>query len=750
MAMKMHRVFVVLLAVALLSGGCRQGAAPAGRSTAARQTGGAPPATRKAPVVDRYQGVEVADDYRWLENGGDPAVKAWSDAQNAYARSILDRLPGVDAIRKEVAAIRKIQVPRYQELTYEGGRLFALKYEPPKQQAALVVMPSEDAPASARVVVDPGAIDPQGTTSIDWYVPSPDGERVAVSLSEGGSERGNLHVYETATGKETGEVVHRVNYGTASGSLAWDLDGRGFLYTRYPREGERPPADLDFYVQVYHHRLGTPETADRYEIGKDFPRIAEISLERSRDGRYVLANVQNGDSGELEHHLRTPDGRWLRLTRFTDEIVHLVFGPRESLYLLSHAGAPRGKLLKTSLADVVRRGGLDLAAAVPVVQQGDGVLAYDFWILPDPIAVTDTRLFVVEGIGGPQRVRIFDLDGKPLGDLPLPPSSAVSEVLPVGRNRDAVLYRATSYTESPAWYRWEPASGRAVKTALSVPFPIDLHGIDVVRDWATSKDGTRVPMTILYRHGLKLDGHNPALLTGYGGFGISQTPTFDAGRRIWLDHGGVLAIANLRGGGEFGEEWHRGGNLTRKQNVFDDFIGCAERLVQAGYTNKGRLAIQGGSNGGLLMGAALTQHPDLFKAVVSHAGIYDMLRLELDPNGVFNVPEYGTVKDPEQFRALYAYSPYHHVRDGVAYPAVLFLTGANDPRVNPMQSRKMTARLQAAGARVLLRTSATSGHGYGTRLDDQIEQEVDVLAFLFDQLRMGARPAGTATGAAGS
>jgi len=260
--MKMHRVLMVLPAVALLAAGDRPGA---------------PPATRKLPVVDRYHGVEIVDEYRWLEDRDDPAVKEWSDAQNDYARSILDHLPGVDTIRQQVTAIRKIEIPRYDSLAYAGGELFALKSEPPKQQAFLVVMPSEDTPASARVVVDPNRIDPNGTTAVDWYVPSPDGARVAVSLSEGGSERGNLHVYETATGNEIGEVIHRVYYGTAGGSLAWDSDGRGFFYTRYPREGERPSADLDFYTQVYHHRLGTPETADRYEIGKDFlpsPRSA--------------------------------------------------------------------------------------------------------------------------------------------------------------------------------------------------------------------------------------------------------------------------------------------------------------------------------------------------------------------------------------------------------------------------------------------------------------------------------------------
>lgn len=735
--MKMHRVLVVLQAVALLSGGLRHASAQADASVSA------PPPTRKAPVVDQYHGVEVVDEYRWLETWDDPAVKAWSEAQNAYARSVLDRLPGVESIRKQVTAIRKIEVPRYDGLRSTGGMLFALLRQPPKQQDLLVALASADDAASARVIVDPNVLDPNGALAIDWYVPSPDGTLVAVSLSQGGSERGDLHVYETATGKETGEVIPRVSGGTAGGSVAWDADGRGFFYTRYPREGERPAADLDFYVQVYHHRLGTPESADRYEIGKEFPRIAEIRLTRSPDGRTILTNVQNGDSGTFEQHLRMADGRWLRLTSFADKVVHALFASPESLYMLSRAGAPRGKLLRVSIAEAVRRGGLDLSGATTVVPESDGVIEFNFWSTRDSITVTETRLFVVEGIGGPHRVRIFDLAGAPLGTLPLPPASAVSQVIAAGGwAGDAVLYRTTSYTEPPAWYRWEPAAGRPVKTALSVAYPIDLSDVEVVREQAVSKDGTRVPMTILHRRGTKLDGSNPTLLTGYGGYGFSLSPSFDPGRRIWLDHGGVYVIANLRGGGELGEEWHRAGSLVRKQHVFDDFIACAERLVRAGYTSKDRLAIEGGSNGGLLMGAALTQRPDLFEAVVSHVGIYDMLRVELDPNGVFNVPEYGTVKDEEQFRALRAYSPYHKVRDGVAYPPVLLLTGANDPRVNPMQSRKMAARLQAAGARtVLLRTSATSGHGLGTRLDERIEQEVDVLAFLFDRLGMATAAA---------
>jgi len=284
------------------------------------------------------------------------------------------------------------------------------------------------------------------------------------------------------------------------------------------------------------------------------------------------------------------------------------------------------------------------------------------------------------------------------------------------------------------------SAGRSTPTALVVTSPVKFDDVEVVRTFASSRDGTRVPVNIIGKKGLRRDGSNPALLYGYGGYGVSLTPRFLGGsRRVWFDGGGVYAIANIRGGGEYGEEWHQQGMLTRKQNVFDDFIAAAELLVNQKYTQPGRLAIQGGSNGGLLMGAALTQRPDLFHAVVAQVGIFDMLRVELDPNGQFNITEFGTVQDPEQFRALYAYSPYHRVRDGVKYPAVFFSTGENDGRVNPLNSRKMAARLQAAtasGLPVFLVTTGAAGHGQGSPLKVQIDQMADYLAFLFDQLGM--------------
>ncbi len=327
--------------------------------------------------------------------------------------------------------------------------------------------------------------------------------------------------------------------------------------------------------------------------------------------------------------------------------------------------------------------------------------------------------------------------------MTIPPVSSISEIVAVGSGD--VLVRIGSFLQPPAWWRFESKESKLLPTALFETSACNFDDAELVRDFAVSKDGTRVPASIIRRKGTKLNGANPTLLTAYGGYGLSQKPHFlGPAARIWLDQGGVYVDANLRGGSEYGEEWHRAGNLTHKQNVFDDFLACAQHLIDQKYTSPDHLAIMGGSNGGLLMGAAFTERPDLFRAVVSRVGIYDMLRVELDPNGAFNITEFGTVTHPAQFKALYAYSPYHHVKDGVAYPAILFSTGENDHRVNPMQSRKMTALLQAATSSsrpILLRTSASEGHGMGTALDALIEQNADIYSFLFDQLGVRYRSA---------
>ena len=307
---------------------------------------------------------------------------------------------------------------------------------------------------------------------------------------------------------------------------------------------------------------------------------------------------------------------------------------------------------------------------------------------------------------------------------------------------DDILFASTSYLRPETWHRFHAETSTSRPIALTDAPPVDFSDVEVVREFAVSRDGTRVPLSILRPRGTRRDGSNPCLVTGYGGFGASITPNFDPARKVLLDHGILFVRANLRGGGEFGVDWHQAGHLTHKQNVFDDFAAVLQHLVDRGYTTPAKIAITGGSNGGLLMGATLVQHPDMIKAVVAHVGLYDMLRFELSPNGEFNLPEYGTVEDPEQFTALHAYSPYHNVRDGTPYPAALFLTGANDPRVDPMHSRKMVARLQAATSQtapILLRASAHSGHESST-LSHHVAQSVDVHAFLFDQLGISVIP----------
>lgn len=677
--------------------------------------------TPKKAVTNEYQGVKVQDDYQWLENDADPAVKTWSDAQNQRTRAYLDNLPDRAAIEKQLTEWYAKSSPSYSALVARPGVLFGLKFQPPKQQQMLVTLASADDLKSEKIVIDPNAIDAKGETAIDWFAPSRDGRYVAASISEGGSEDGTLHIYETATGKALPDSIAHVQCPTAGGSAEWDADGSGIYYTRFPRKGERPEADLNFYQQVYFHKLGTPDSEDSYSIGKEFPRIAEIKLEASRDGKYILATVANGDGGDFAHYLLGPDGTWKQVTQFSDQIKAARLGRDNALYLLSRADAPRGKILRLPLDKP------ELTNASVIVSTSDAVIQF--------MEPTADALYVADLLGGPSQIRRFDLDGQHGMVIPIPKISAVTEMESL--NDNSLLFRDVSYTEPAAWFHCTDARKAPEKTALVNTTPVSFADIEVTREFATSKDGTKVPLNIVHKKDAKLDGNNPTLLYGYGGYSISMSPNFDFTRRLWFDRGGVYVVANIRGGGEFGEEWHKAGNLTKKQNVFDDFAAAVEHLIKEKWTRPEKLAIQGGSNGGLLMGAMIAQHPELMHAVVSSVGIYDMLRVELAPNGAFNVTEFGTVKDPEQFKALYAYSPYHHIVDGAKYPSILMMTGANDGRVAPYHSRKMVARLDEANKSnnpILLRTSSIAGHGIGTALSERIKQQADMYSFLFAQL----------------
>jgi len=696
----------------------------------------APPATQAAPVEDTIQGQVVHDPYRWLEKWEDPKVQAWSDAQNTRTRTYLDALATQGPVKKELTKLITATSPAYYNLKPEGSLVFAMYSDPAVQQPMLVTMDASADPKTRKALIDPNKLDAKGHIAIDWFEPSHDGSKVAVSLSKNGSEDGVLHVYDVASGKEIGTPIPNVQYPTAGGSLAWAKGDQSFWYTRYPGP-KAPEADQHFYLQVYHHRIGADWQKDPLVLGKKegLERVSEVFLNNRYDRDAVFVSVQRGDGGEWAFYVLREGEASLEVADYPARIVYATMGPDGAIYGISRKDALNGKIVKLDAPFAKDALG---TARVIVPESNVAIVSGGISFGNEDLSLTSDRLFVRDIVGGPNEVRIFDHNGKLEGKLPLPEIAANSEIQPL--KDGSVLFDVSTYLRPRYYASWNPKTGKTAETELKVTSPISFSDVEVVREFATSKDGTKVPLNILRKKGLKLDGSHPTLLYGYGGYGVNMTPSFaGAMRRVWLDAGGVYVIANIRGGGEYGDKWHREGMLTKKQNVFDDFAAAGEYLIAAKYTNHDKLALMGGSNGGLLMGAEITQHPELARAVVSAVGIYDMVRVELDPNGSFNTTEFGTVKNPDEFKALYAYSPYHHVVKGAKYPAVLMLTGATDGRVNPMHSRKFTAALQADNGSqhpIFLRTDRQAGHGIGSSLAQRIAEQTDELTFFFDQLGM--------------
>ena len=670
------------------------------------------PATAIRPVLDEHHGVPVMDPYRWLENKDAEGVRNWVRKQNQHTRSVLNRLPVWGPIKKRVHDLSAAEPDSYEQIEYNAGTFYAVK------DGSLITFQSYTEPQSARILLDPQNFPPYKNATIDFFSTSPDNRYIAFSLSQNGSENGTVHVLRTVNGQCLSDKLPDVS-SSYGGDLTWKGDGSGFYYTRPRRLAVSAAVDSDAFQEVYFHALGTEMKSDPMVLGGDLPRNARTTLQTSPKGNYILASVSIGfGSDETMHFVLGPSGQWTKIAGFSDCITSVIFGDDREIYLLSLKQAPRGKVLRMPL----ERG--TLAAAKTVVPESAGII--------QTIVPTANRLYVHDLLEGSARLRSFDLKGRNAKIIPVKQMSTICGILPL--EGDTVLIQTETFLQPAQWDRYEPQTG-TVKTALSGSSEISFTDIEVIREFATSADGTKVPMHFLYRKGLKQNTDNPTILTGYGGYSRNETPTFNAIRRLWFDHGGVLAIAHLRGDGEYGEEWHNAGRLSRKQNVFNDFHACIDFLIQNHYTNPQRLAIEGASNGGLLVGAALTQYPQKFAAAVANVGLYDVVQDQQTAFGSLEVSELGSIKDPEQFKALYAYSPYHRVEESRVYPAVLLLTGANDNRVHPSQSWKMAARLQAAVAKkspVLVWTSPASGHNLTAA--DWADAEVTRWAFLFWRL----------------
>jgi prolyl oligopeptidase len=704
------------------------------------------PIAVKLPVTDEYHGVKVVDDYRWLEDSKSAETEKWLAAENAYSLHYFEHVPDWNLLLHDIKNPKEKQGATERNLDFRGGRFFYLQLDRTVQQQAVLMTStslgtSSSVPANARVLLDPVVLDPTGHTSIDWYMPSLDGSLVAVGLAVGGSERAALTVFDTATGKQVGAAFVAMGFPGARRSVAWLPGNKGFLYAGYDLAVTSAAKTAVLKNQkVYEHILGTAQREDHVVLDKGLTELAQIALDSNPSGERIVASAEDGDGGTYANFLRMPDGSWRQVSTYSDEIVAINPGAadEDALFLTSLKDAPRGKILKLSAKDP------SLARAETIIPQGTVSIEHD-----DPesdthrLLVTGNRLYVTTIDGGPNRVLVYDHRGKPLPEVPLPPVSGISEITPVGPGTLAI--DVSGFLTPSMYMTYHPGPDAQLEaTALSQPASKSVSGYVVDRAFATSKDGTKVPMTIIHRRGSAMDGTVPTLVYGYGGYGISEIPRFVGSIywEPWLQQGYTLVMTNPRGGAEYGEAWHLGGNLTRKQNVFDDFSACAQYLIDNHWSSSAHMAALGGSNGGLLMGAEITQHPGQFRAIVSLVGDYDMLRTELDPNGQFNTTEFGTVKDAAQFQALYAYSPYHHVVDGKKYPALLMETGDNDPRVDPAQSRKFAARLQAAnGAKtpILLKTFGDAGHGSSSSADLQ-QQIADLYAFLFQELGVAYTP----------
>ncbi|OLB87104.1 MAG: hypothetical protein AUI17_03355 [Acidobacteriales bacterium 13_2_20CM_2_55_5] len=678
-----------------------------------------PPKAKTEVVEDNIHGHKIADPYRWLENSQASDTQQYVHDELAYTRSILDPLPGRAQTHQRLTQLLSIGTIGTPQLG--GSFYFYTRREGTQNQPVLFVR--EGINGKDRTLLDVNQLAADGTVALDWWFPSEDGKYVAYGTSAGGSEESTLKVIETASGKQLPDTIERTRFA----SVAWKKDNSAFFYSRHPKKGDVPSGEEVYHVKIFYHVMGTDPAKDPliFGEGRKAQDIPGVQL-ADDDDRWLLITVFQG---------------WAKSKMYLQDLkagtppVEITSGKdflysgevyQNKLYITTNEDAPRSRVLVVDAANPKRENWKE------IVPQSDAVLQNS--------AIVGGKLGAQYEKNASSLLKLFQLDGKFIDDIPLP---AIGTVSGTGSkwNRQEIFFGFQSFTIPPSIYHYD-LSSRKTNLWDKVNAPgIDPSAYEVHQLWYTSKDGTKVPMFVFHKKGLELNGHNPTLLTGYGGFNVSLTPSFVGGRYIWLEHGGIFAVANLRGGAEFGEDWHQAGMLQKKQNVFDDFISAAEFLISQKYTDKDHLAIQGGSNGGLLVGAAFTQRPDLYRAVVCQVPLLDMLRYQNFQIAKLWIPEYGSAEDSKQFDWLYAYSPYHHVKPGTQYPAILFMTADTDTRVDPMHAKKMAALMQAEAANgqsrerpILLRIETKAGHGAGKPITKQIEEGTDIYSFLFWQL----------------
>jgi prolyl oligopeptidase len=675
------------------------------------------PASPVHDVADTLHGTVLVDSYRWLEDANSPETKQWTDDQNAFTRKMLDAYPGRRELANRLAELYAI--PTTSGARVHGTRLFFSRRSAGQNQPVIEVV--EGPGAKPRVVLDPNTLAADGTVALDWMYPSPSGALIAYGTSPGGSEHSTLRVRDIASGKDLGEVISN----TQHASVAWDPDGKGFVYTRHPAAGEVPAGEEVFHETIWHHRLGNDLAKDTevFDVsGRDVHETRRVSLSSDTQFEFLETSL-DWAKNDLYVRLNGSDAAFTPVAIGLDGTTN-ANAYKGMLYMLTNVGAPRYRIVTCSPDN---RDPAKWKTVIP--EPKDGVLE-DFTFAGGRIAV---RMMV----NASSRLRIYSVDGHFEREVTLPELGTVSDLASNPDGSDVYL-TFVSFVHAAAIQRYDVRKQKWT--------PLEAETEDMVRGnyetrqvWFPSKDGTRIPMFLVARRGLKMDGQRPTVLTGYGGFNVSETPGFRADMFPWLEHGGVYALVTLRGGGEFGRAWHEAGRLGRKQNVFDDFHAAAEYLVKSGVTRASRIAARGGSNGGLLMGAIETQRPELYGAVVCQSPLLDMIRYQRFLMARYWVPEYGSSENADQFRYILAYSPYQNVRAGVKYPATLFTTAEEDSRVDPLHARKMAAAMQArtAGdAPILIRIESKAGHGMGKPVSKRIDEAVDVLSFMMMQLHV--------------